>query len=50
MADGEGRRVPGIVLEQDRDALVVHDVAMLDAMSALAGLHSLLHPGWWHVP
>jgi putative tryptophan/tyrosine transport system substrate-binding protein len=34
MADGEGRHVPGIVLEQERDALVVHDVAMLDAMSA----------------
>src|SRR5215472_862901 len=34
MADGEGRHVPGIVLEQERDALVVHNVAMLDAMSA----------------
>src|SRR5215467_8912845 len=34
MADGEGRYVPGIVLEQERDALVVHDVAMLDAMGA----------------
>src|SRR6201984_2734758 len=34
MADGEGRRVPRIVLEQERDALVVHNVAMLDAMSA----------------
>ena len=32
MADGEGRHVPGIVLEQQRDALVVHDVAVLDAM------------------
>src|SRR5262245_44636762 len=34
MADGEGRNVPGIVLEQERYALIVHDVAMLDAMSA----------------
>ena len=34
MVDGEGRHVPGTVLEQERDALVVHDVAMLDAMSA----------------
>src|SRR5215467_1005651 len=34
MADGEGRHVPRIVLEQERDALVVHDVAMLDAMGA----------------
>src|SRR6478672_3396983 len=34
MADGEGRHVPGIVLEQQRDTLVVHDVAMLDAMGA----------------
>src|SRR6266446_6123344 len=34
MADGKGRHVPGIVLEQKRDALVIHDVAMLDAMSA----------------
>src|SRR5580704_11752544 len=32
MADGEGRHVPRIVLEQERDALVIHDVAMLDAM------------------
>jgi hypothetical protein len=32
MADGEGRHVPGIVLEQEGDALVVHDVAMLDAV------------------
>src|SRR6201987_2547334 len=34
MADGEGRHVPRIVLEQERDALVIHDVAMLDAVSA----------------
>src|SRR5215472_10385979 len=34
MADGEGRHVPRIVLEQERDALVIHDVAMLDAMGA----------------
>src|SRR5215469_5797566 len=34
MADGEGRHVPRIVLEQERDALVIHDVAMLDAISA----------------
>jgi hypothetical protein len=34
MADGEGRHVPGIVLDEERDALVVHDVAMLDAMGA----------------
>ena len=34
MADGEGRHVPGVVLEQQRDALVVHDVAMLDAVGA----------------
>src|SRR6202040_1982495 len=32
MADGEGRHVPRIVLEQERDALVIHNVAMLDAM------------------
>src|SRR3954447_5092266 len=34
MADGEGRHVPRVVLEQERDALVIHDVAMLDAMGA----------------
>ena len=34
MADGEGRHVPRIVLEQERDALVIHDIAMLDAMGA----------------
>src|SRR5262249_31758688 len=34
MADGGGRHVPRIVLEQERDALVVHDVAMLDAVGA----------------
>jgi hypothetical protein len=34
MADGEGRHVPRVVFEQERDALVVHDVAMLDAMGA----------------
>src|SRR5215467_6850272 len=34
MADGEGRHVPRIVLEQECDALVIHDVAMLDAMGA----------------
>src|SRR5215469_18098091 len=34
MADGEGRHVPRMVLEQERDALVIHDVAMLDAMGA----------------
>src|ERR1700722_6994496 len=34
MADGEGRHVPRIVLVQERDALVIHDVAMLDAMGA----------------
>src|SRR5213079_1252706 len=34
MADGEGRHVPGIVLKQKRDALVIHDVAMLDAVGA----------------
>src|SRR5215472_9546607 len=34
MTDGEGRHVPRIVLEQERDALVIHDVAMLDAMGA----------------
>src|ERR1700747_311569 len=34
MADGEGRHVPGIVLEQERDALVIHDVSMLDAVGA----------------
>src|SRR3984893_11708687 len=34
MADGEGRHVPRIVLAQERDALVIHDVAMLDAMGA----------------
>src|SRR5215469_11593013 len=34
MADGEGRHVPRIVLEQERDALVIHDVAMLDAVGA----------------
>src|SRR6516164_5384992 len=34
MADGEGRHVPRIVLEQELDALVIHDVAMLDAMGA----------------
>ena len=34
MADGQGRHVPRIVLEQERDALVIHDVAMLDAMGA----------------
>src|SRR5215471_12629353 len=34
MADGEGRHVPSIVLEQQLDALVVHNVAMLDAMGA----------------
>jgi hypothetical protein len=27
-------RLPGVVFEQERDALVVHNVAMLDAMSA----------------
>ena len=34
MADGQGRHVPRIVLEQERDALVIHDVAMPDAMGA----------------
>ena len=34
MADGEGRHVPDIVLEQERSALVIHDIAMLDAMGA----------------
>src|SRR5215469_14511165 len=34
MADREGRHVPGIVLEQKVDALVIHDVAVLDAVSA----------------
>src|SRR5262245_47814736 len=34
MADSEGRHVPGIVLEEERDALVIHDVTMLDAMGA----------------
>src|SRR6516165_1510412 len=34
MADREGRYVPSLVLEQEREALVVHDVAMLDAMRA----------------
>src|SRR5690242_9042421 len=34
MADREGRYVPGLVLEQERDALVIHDVAMLDAVGA----------------
>ena len=34
MADGEGRHIPRIVLEQERDARVIHDVAMLDAMGA----------------
>src|SRR6516162_3615290 len=34
MADGEGRHVPRIVLKQERDALVIHDVAMLDAVGA----------------
>ena len=34
MANGEGRHVPGVVFEQERNALVVHDVAMLDAMGA----------------
>src|SRR5215468_1748791 len=34
MADGESRHVPGIVLAQKRDALVIHDVAVLDAMGA----------------
>src|SRR5204862_6844821 len=34
MADGEGRHVPRIVLEQEHDALVIHDVAMLDDMGA----------------
>jgi len=34
MADREGRHVPGLVLDQERDALVVHDVAMLNAMGA----------------
>src|SRR5215472_6027311 len=34
MTDGEGRHVPRIVLEQERDALVIHDVAMLDAVGA----------------
>ena len=34
MAYGEGRHVPRIVLEQERDALVIHDIAMLDAMGA----------------
>ena len=34
MADGEGRHIPSIVLEQQRNALVIHDVAMLDAVGA----------------
>src|SRR5262249_53533870 len=34
MADGEGRHVPGVVFEQESDALVIHNVAMLDAMGA----------------
>src|SRR6185369_17225105 len=34
MADGEGRHVPGLVFKQERDALVIHDVAVLDAVGA----------------
>ena len=43
MADGERRHVPGVVLEQQLDALVVHDVAVLDAVRAEADrvLHGL---------
>ena len=32
MADRECRHVPGVVLEEQLDALVVHDVAVLDAV------------------
>src|ERR1700747_3635270 len=41
MADREGRHVPGLMLEQERDALAIHDVAMLDAMGA--ELDRILH-------
>src|SRR3954454_23338445 len=34
MADRERRHVPRVVLEQEVNALVVHDVAVLDAMGA----------------
>src|SRR5215469_16190018 len=52
MADGEGRHVPRIVLEQERDAFVIHDVAMLDAMGAKPNriLHRFRVGGMRHDP
>jgi hypothetical protein len=33
VADGEGWHVPGVVIEHERDALVVQNVAMLDRLT-----------------